>query len=565
MEPLRKKKKIPHDDVCFGSIVKEENNHHNDENVKIIFDDRLESLMLKKQLGGNKIKLISQTRTCLTEFTVPDLSPYQSLERVRVCPHKEWLLLYCRGEKHIRIYDMKSSSLIRKIKLNSNNYFEVDSVGEHLYEFSDEELRKKRLDDLSLVWTVSLSGYNSCCFTICESKNELYTAWCNSTDLKVSILDMNDGSTKRTILREYSFYHSPLLSFITYNEKEDHVYVSIIDENCTYTSEHIVVIIDEKNDTRSSIWVEDQVGFFLSYRNYFICSTTFGEVFVYDKKTNDLLFKFKDGLGYSGISYFDNSTNVFQQYYHNTFNLTTFHNDIEENIIERPLNKEICLALEKLGGKLPSFIPKVQNDNEYVIPECLQYLLSVKFENSKFWYIDENIAKYFSFGCDCSLDITWMEENGAFLIGGSDQGKFSNCLVVKKSEISNDDFSIYLRYQNESKDEYIIKSFNLSEFISKLRVAEHIKVNDRYEYLINFEMIYEELLLKRIINPETREIDQSILLEHYQIIINRRTITYEALMKHFQNSTITFDNMDFKKIDLITLSELCSEHCLIKI
>ncbi|EFC44342.1 predicted protein [Naegleria gruberi] len=150
---------------------------------------------------------------------------------------------------------------------------------------------------------------------------------------------------------------------------------------------------------------------------------------------------------------------------------------IKEVIADLPLNKKICQALEKLGGKLPSIISKLQFHDEFIIPECLRYLFHVVFPlASKLLYCDKEVTKVVSFIHVKTAEL--LLEHDLFYIGNPFpiNDPKSASLYVKKAEISkvsnNGDFPIYLRYRidENSHIRYITKSFLFSEFISKVRI-----------------------------------------------------------------------------------------------
>ncbi|EFC38059.1 predicted protein [Naegleria gruberi] len=455
MESPLKKKKLNHAaEEKEKNIDSDDDDQNNDENVKIILsndDGLMESILLKKKLGGNKIRTLN-TKITLSEVSIDCLA--NDDVQIRICHQKKLLFLSCCKNIHIYNYE-EDLKLVRKINVKFDS-FEVDSVGEHLFVISISGMSKYRLDDMSELWTFRENVY---CFTISESRNEIFIP----NNLEVNVLDMNDGSVKRKIPFQLS---QGYCADIVYDEEEETIYLSVnVDSFEVYDFK--LLIVSEKTRTQTELVCDQRFSHLFFYERYLVYITVVEVVYLFEKKTNNLLLTFKlDKIRYYN-SYFDRLTNTLIYLNRQKICFKKLH--IEENIIETPLNKEICLALEKFGGKLPSFIPKVQVLNEFVIPECLQYLWRVEFENSKFWYIEKEIAKYVSFR-DCNFGyITerWMGKDDILLIGDCptsselENNKFALCIFVKKEEVSkvsNGDFSIYLRYFDESSYDYIIQN-----------------------------------------------------------------------------------------------------------
>ncbi|EFC38654.1 predicted protein [Naegleria gruberi] len=349
MESPLKKKKLDHNTI----IPREEENITSNENVKIIFSNELsESLMLKKKLGGNKVRTFHIMMSS-SSVSIDGLYDIDS-KQVRACPQRKWLIL--GTGKEILIYDSESGKLLRTIKLR-HYLFDLDSSGECLYIYSDRRMRKTKLD-LSSEWKSCKFSVDR--FTVCESKNEIYTIH----KLDITVLDSNNGSVKRSIDIGEDFSKKWRCTKISYDEKEGKIYLSgraalESDDSSTSSNDSSdeepggcgVIIVEERTEERNYVKCEDGVDFTMPFGKYFACFTFSDMAYIYDSKTKDLLSTF-----YSTdiceederITYFDSVTNTLfcqkkERIYCGKLN-------IMESLIETPINKETCFALEKLGA-----------------------------------------------------------------------------------------------------------------------------------------------------------------------------------------------------------------------
>ncbi|EFC40319.1 predicted protein [Naegleria gruberi] len=546
--PLKKKKLHHHNDEENIQIM----NEQDDENVKIILSDSLyESKLfsnLQNQFGGRKFKEIQSEHTYIDHIRFT-----HDVKCIRTCPKKKNLLLL-HYSKELSIYDLESKQEIRNIHFKTSEDFEIDDQGDFIYYITKEDYLTKSslLDERSKLNTIWEEKINYQTFIFCESKNEIYVIdHFNTEFVMIHVLDVSNGE----LIREIVF---PIMNLITecdgghltheinqfyYDENGGRFYLAfesvlVDDEDSDDKTIHSLYVFEEKIGKTSKIHINYLISMIgILQENYFFCLDECRNVHIYSKNTNELKNSFTMNSTAQCI-YFDMSTN---RLFHKT---TRCIEIFQLNIITKnesfPINREMCQAIKRLGGEFPQYLSQ-----HHQVPNTVNFLRNINFRNTILKFVDNEIKEHFSLKellCNSNIDnVPW-----GYL-------KQQKCwLFVIFEEVSNiNDFPIYLC---SSKDRQILsRTYTFSEFLSKCTPVEQVSVLEQ-EYLIDFHSIYQNLLQKGIIHPQTRKIDPNILLAKYREMVCKNIHIIE-LRNHFQYSTIKLENTEYTKMDLIVAAE----------
>ncbi|EFC37954.1 predicted protein [Naegleria gruberi] len=541
--------------------------------VKLILSDNLLEIPqgLKDQLGRNKVKVLHINFHKID--TIPKLANITYITTVTTNQLNN-LIIAVTTQKQCYVFDSECKSWKLKFELPSFNSVQIDSQFENVYIGRNNTIKKyKILDHVtdyskeSPIWEKKINAkYKMNCAKL---TNEMYLIQFNS----IYVMDLLNGSKKREIDLNQSNYN--VIDVLYVDEKEGQLYLLFEeiadsdDDSDDVDEQYLLILKDERSGIEIKIdtFYEKVVSIIPYYENYVICLINTGEAYLYEKKTTNLLHTFtvSDNLH---AAHFDN---IFKRFYFSASRADSHISVVQPIIATRvenvPLTREICLSLAKLNVEFPSLIIREYGEN--LMPECLQFLNDIDFRNKKLWFLDNEIAKYFEFQFDFENEIP--DGHDDVVIGGSSEelesDKYQACLHVRKSEVSNNyDFPVYLLYKESLNDDFLkTKRLSFSEFISKLKLSECIVIKHS-TYLINFEMIYEELTQKSIIHPKTKLIDNNILVEKYKkMMCGVDQEDYFGLARKFNNSTIKFDNTLFLKMDLVALAiDCCSAISFVK-
>ncbi|EFC39617.1 predicted protein [Naegleria gruberi] len=568
-------KKLKSETICEIPQKEEHQVDHEQELVKLILSDNLLKIPqgLKDQLGGNKVKVL-HINFHKIDYTLPKLDDTISYITTVTTNQLNNLIIAITTKNQCYVFDSECKSWKLKFKLPLYSSYLIDSQFENVYIGARGGIIKKfkildHVTDYSTespIWESKISShYEMCC---AKSKNELYIRHNINT---IYVMDLLNGSKIREIKLNQPNY--TIVDVLHVDEKEGQLYLLFKDILNGYEQLHYLILKDEKSGIEIKIDTFDEaiVSIIPYYEHYFISLTRNGEAYLYEKKTNNLLHTFTVSK-YLNVAHFDNN---FKRLYfsptHSADSCNVAQFIIETSVENVPLTRESCLSLAKLSVKFPSLI--IREYGESVMPECLQFLKDIDFGNKKLWFFDKEITKCFQLDFENEYFEIPDEHDDVIVIGESNEEmedeKYQVCIYVRKSEVSNNyDFPVYLHYKESLKDGFLkTKSLKFSEFISKLTLSESIIIqHNRSTYLINFEMIYEELIQKSIIHPQTKLIDNILVEKYRKMMCGVDKEDYFELARKFNSSTIKFDNTLFLQMDLIALAiDCCSEISFFKI
>ena len=593
-EPKLKKKKI------------EDHLNNDDDRTRLVFLDGIEkhymnSLLCKKLCNPSTITCLEGAKLVVRRtFETSD-----GISCIQIHQKKQWLLVVtCLKDDsdHIgfKIISLESGVTLHSFRLEIDNdvygmYVVESEHGDNdiVFLYSHREVLKIKLDperDLPILNHRSFLQFGDITdLKFIESRNELFVGFTNQLlvfdgEFFVKTKFASESELYRTYYTHYNPIHDQL--FVFSNNYPEHVLRKYYGPN--FSESEMVMYVD----------LDDSIGlaellFEMELDKFYVMRVE-DDLFLIEKSNHLLLQKIETDLLIENYSYDRASKTIFgytreRKVYQLELQLDTYS-------IDKPLEEDVCLKLEKLGLNLPRVIVKESNT-----PNAVSFLKQMRSEPkpfaelqfegvanqsliSEYYEIIENkpvrLDKVRGVHYDFSFNFktivqeylkghfpTKFPNDEVFLIGGHSVRCDKYCIGVLLSDLHQNgqyltDFPILV-----IREKNIFKC-KLSDFLGTLKPCISVKLkrdDDTKEFKFKLQEVYEALKNNSLISQISLELNPTILLKSYRNVATKPQFsTLLQVSQELKEHIVTINKTEYLLVDLLVMAQASGKRELIQ-